>query len=454
MKTSLIIFLLAIFCEAKGQIITTIAGVGSNVFSGDGGPATAAGVPNPAQGDFDKWGNYYFADAASNRVRKINTLGIISTIAGNGMGGYAGDNASATLARLNGPVDVKLDASNNIFIADLQNNRVRKIDASSGIITTIAGTGIAGYFGEGVSATTAKLWAPEAICLDKSGNLFIADAFNYRIRKVTPSGIISTFAGNGTGGYSGEGTRADTSKIGFIPGICADTAGNIFIADNSNGRVFKINSLGIMTTIAGNGTITYSGDGIPATAAQINPVDVAFDSSNNLFIADKGNNRIYKVDAFTNILNNVAGNGLAGDSGDNGPATAASLFNPIGVALDPCNNLFIPTIGTTTAGTGRRVRKVTFYPTCNLPRLDMANVDSERSIYIYPNPSTTKITIVSEFKIAEVVIYNLSGQMVSYFSYHSVDHAQVTTSDYPAGIYFLRITDDVGIKMLKKFIKR
>ncbi|MES2703262.1 MAG: T9SS type A sorting domain-containing protein [Bacteroidota bacterium] len=347
----------------SGQVITNFAGTGSSVFSGVGVPALTAGIPNPAGGFFDANGYFFFADPVVHRVREINSAGIINTIAGTGTGGFSGDGGSASTANLKGPAAARLDSYGNIYIADAQNHRIRKIDKATSIITTIAGNGSPGYSGDGAAAVDAMLWGIQDICVDKYGNVYIADAFNYRVRKVTPAGIISTFAGNGTPGYSGEGVLADTSRIGAISGLCADTAGNIYIGDNSGSRVMKVNSAGIMTTFAGNGSPVYAGDGIPATSASIGVLQIAISREGDLFIADRYNNRAHKVDHLTGLLHCVAGNGVPGDAGDGGLATAASLHLPVSVALDQCGNLYISTIGSaSTTGLGRRIRKVTFNP--------------------------------------------------------------------------------------------
>ncbi len=265
-------------------------------------------------------------------------------------------------ARLNGPGGVAVDTFGNLYITDLQNNRVRKVTASTGIITTIAGTGTGTYDLDDVPATSASLWGPQDICVDKFGNLYIADGFNYRIRKITPAGVISTYAGDGIPGYSGEGVPS-SSSIGFIVGICADTTGNIYISSNTVCRVIRINTMGFMSTVAGNGGTTYSGDGVPATDAQVVPGRIVVDKQNNFFIADRNHNRVYKVDATTDTLRNIAGNGTAGDSGDGGLATSASIYTPFGISIDECGNLYIPTVGSVSVlGSGRRIRKVTFNP--------------------------------------------------------------------------------------------
>jgi sugar lactone lactonase YvrE len=349
----------------SGQNISTIAGTGSSVFSGDGGPAVSAGLPNAGGGAFDRNGNYYFVDAISHRVRKISVSGIIETVAGNGSGGFIGDGGAATNAQLNFPQGVAVDTAGNIYIADANNNRVRKVSILTGIINTIVGTGTGSYGGDGSPATNADIWNPQDVYVDKAGNIYIADMFNYRIRKVSTSGIITTIAGVGTSGYSGDGGSATLAQLGTPIGITVDDTGSLYIADPSSFvcRVRKVNTLGVITTIAGNGSSSYIGDGIPATNAAIVPFKVAFDKNNNLFIADRFSHRVYKTD-IAGVLTNVAGTGTAGDSGDGSSALSATLNYPTGVALDECSNLYIATSGhASVPGSGRRIRKVSFNPT-------------------------------------------------------------------------------------------
>jgi sugar lactone lactonase YvrE len=347
------------------QNITTIAGNGASTFSGENVLAILAQTPGCNSGAFDKYGNYYFCDGVnSNRIRRISPSGYIVTVAGNGLGGFSGDGGLATAARLNGPSGVAVDTLGNIYIADAQNHRIRKVDGNTGIISTYAGTGTGTFDLDGVPATNASLWGIQDICLDRFGNLYIADGFNYRIRKVNPSGIISTYAGNGTPGYAGEGVIATSSTIGLPVGICSDTAGNIYVCSNTICRVTKISTSGLMTTVAGNGGTTYIGDGLPATDAQIVPGRIFVDKAGNMFIADRNNNRLYKIDPVTNTLYNIAGNGVAGDSGDGAAATSATLFTPVGVTLDACGNIYVPTVGSVSVvGSGRRIRKITYSTT-------------------------------------------------------------------------------------------
>ena len=341
MKWCGIIFYILFAYIGSAQTITTYAGGGSLI--GDGGPATVAILNRPGGGAFDKYGNYYVVEFLGHRVRKISPSGIISRVAGTGLGGFSGDGGPATAAQLNEPSSIAVDTSGNIYIADLANFRIRKIDGFTGIISTIAGNGSWGFFGEGVPSTAAQITTIEDVCLDKFGNVYFTDRDNYRIRKINTSGIITTVAGSGTFSSTGtgDGGPATLATFNFLTGVTVDDVGNLYIADFNDAKVRKVSTMGIITTVAGNGLATYSGDGIPATNAQFNPFRLAFDNNKNLVIADKINRRVYRIDKTSDILDNIAGNGGTGSGGDGGPATAASLDFPSGVAYDDCGNLYI-----------------------------------------------------------------------------------------------------------------
>jgi len=342
MKKLFYFFALSLISSTNfAQIITTIAGNGTAGYSGDGGAATGATVNQPTTLAVDASGNIYIADANNNVIRKVNTSGIITTIAGNGTAGYSGDGGSATSASLNLPFGVRVDAAGNLYIADANNNVIRKVN-TSGIITTVAGTGVGGYSGDSGPATSAQLNFCTGVAVDAIGNIYISDDNNDFIRKVDVSGIITTVAGNGTCGYTGDGGPATSAQLCFPVGIQTDAAGNLYISDNANYVVRKINTTtGIISTIAGNGTPGYSGDGGPATSAQLlNNFDVTFDADGNFYIADWGNARIRKVNT-SGIISTYAGNGGFGYTGDGGLATAAQVGAPTGVVLDAAGNLFI-----------------------------------------------------------------------------------------------------------------
>ena len=321
-------------------MITTVAGTGVGGYSGDGGPAIAAQLNSPQSVTVDGTGNLYIADTQNHRIRKVDTSGVITTVAGTGAGGYSGDGGSATAAQLDYPHGVTVDGTGNLYIADTHNHRIRKVD-TSGVITTVAGNGVGGYSGDGGAATAAQLNSPQSVTIDDTGNLYIADRNNHRIRKVDISGVITTVAGNGAGGYSGDDGSATAAQLNNPFGVTVDGTGNIYIADTQNHRIRKVDTSGVITTVAGNGAGGYSGDDGSATAAQLSyPYGVTVDSAENLNIADTYNHRIRKVDT-SGVITTVAGTDVAGYFGDDGSATAAQLYYPTGVTVDGTDSLYI-----------------------------------------------------------------------------------------------------------------
>jgi len=342
----ILLLLLLLPAVTNGQNITTYAGTGINGYSGDGGPATTAELADPIGVAVDGSGNLYITDGDYNVVRKVTPAGIITTIAGSGGGsGYSGDGGPAIDATFWGPVGIAVDGSGNLFIVDNSNNVIRKID-TSGIITTVAGNKTLGYgySGDGGPATAAQLNEPYAVAVDLTGNFFIADLGNDVVRRVDTSGIITTFAGiYALGGYSGDGGPATDAELSGPNGVTVDDSGNVYISDASNNMIRKVSTSGIITTYAGSntGAVGYSGDGGPATAATLNfPSAVSINSSGNLYIADNGNNVIRKVTPSGTIYT-VAGDGIWGYTGNGGVATSAELKHPGGVAADAYSNYYI-----------------------------------------------------------------------------------------------------------------
>jgi uncharacterized protein (TIGR03437 family) len=308
--------------------ISTIAGQGNDTFSGDGGQAIAAGLSTNGVAA-DAAGNLYIVDIDHERIRKVAPNGIITTFAGTGAAGASGDGGPATKATLNQPSRVALDAAGNSYIADSLNNRVRKV-AVDETITTVAGNGGGGNTGDGGPATGAQLNFIGDVTLDTSGNLFITTD-SHVVRKVTPGGIISTVAGNGRQGFSGDGGPATSAMLNTPRGIAVNAAGELFISDQGNQRIRKVSN-GVITTVAGTGTAGYSGDSGIGTGAKINnPAGISLDASGNLYIADRDNDRIRLLLANGNIFT-VAGNGTAGFSGDGGVASSAAIHSPTDVA--------------------------------------------------------------------------------------------------------------------------
>ena len=294
-------------------------------------------------------------------MRSLSGTDVITTIAGDGTEGYVGDNGPATSAQISFPVGIAVDASGNIYIADTGNNRIRKVTnpGSSGMISTVAGNGYSGYSGDGVRAIFAQVNFPYGITVDASGNIYFAEYGYSRIRKVTNpgiSGIISTVAGNGASGYLFDGVLATSAQLNNPRGVAVDASGNIYIADTVNHRIRKVTnpgSTGMISTVAGNGASGYSGDGGLATSAQLdNPYAVAVDASGNIYIADNGNHRVRMVTASSGIINTVAGVGTGDFSGDQGLATSAQLYRPFGLCLDALGNIYIADTN------NHRVRKV------------------------------------------------------------------------------------------------
>ena len=349
-------FLLLIPFYANAQIITEFGGGGAVI--GDGGPATNAQISDPGQMIFDKTGNLYVVSGSGNRVRKISPMGIITTVAGTGFTGYSGDSGLATAALLNFPVGIALDTFGDIFIADAANHAIRKINVATGIITTICGNGSPGYSGDNGPATAAQLYGPNCISFDKLNNLYISDCNNNVIRKINSVGTITTIAGTGIYGYNGDDIAATAAKLYLPTDVEVDDTGNIYIADIGNYRIRKVNTSGVISTFAGNGSSTYSViDGSVATGAQIGVQVIRFDSYGNLY--GSGNNRVFKITP-SGIISRVAGNGLAVNSGDGGLAIDASFAGfPSGLAIDNCQNLYIANIDT--HPDSDLIRKVTLY---------------------------------------------------------------------------------------------
>ncbi len=320
--------------------LTVVAGTGSAGFSGDGGPATNATLTSPQGVAVDAQGDLFISDPLNGRVRRVDAYtGIITTVAGNGKPGrLIPDNGeSATDVSLS-PYALALDDHGNLFIGDA--NRVRRVDASTGIITTVAGNGQGDFSGDGGPATGAGTGPIWGLALDARGDLFLTDMVNNRIRRVdAATGVITTVAGNGAAGYSGDGGPAVSASLNWPYGLALDGQGNIFIGDQLNHRVRRVDATtGIISTVAGNGLLGFQGEGEPATSASFSSSGIALDRHGNLFIADTGDHRILRVDEKSGTLATVAG---GGSGGDNGPATEAIVVGPTGIATDTAGNVFI-----------------------------------------------------------------------------------------------------------------
>ncbi|MEZ5354506.1 MAG: hypothetical protein R2762_17890 [Bryobacteraceae bacterium] len=389
--------------------VSVFAGIGIGGFSGDGGPATLAAIRGPRFLARDKDGNVYIADEGNGRIRKVDRDGIITTVAGSGVYGFSGDGGPATGAAMRFPTGVAVDGQGNLFIADQYNHRIRRVDALTGIITTIAGDGQERFFGDNGPAASASVFYPRGLAFDSQGNLYIADQYNHRVRRIDRDGRMTTYAGNGSPRFAGDGgpateasisypgevafdsednlyiadkennvvrrvtragvmsTVAGVNRRGFDgdggpatrasltrpQGVDADDQGNLFITDSDNNRLRRVSRDGTITTLAGSGANRYSGDGRLATSAVINqPWDTLIDAAGNLIFSDREARVIRKIDR-NQVISTVAGTGDVGTSGDNGPAVQMRMAYPLGLAMDAAGNLYIAD------GLGQTIRRVT-----------------------------------------------------------------------------------------------
>ncbi|MFF2534015.1 NHL domain-containing protein [Streptomyces cyaneofuscatus] len=342
--------------------ITTVAGTGTAGAEGNGGPAVAAQLNRPNGIAMDRAGTLYVAEYAGHRVRRITTDGKISTIAGTGTANFSGDGGPAVSAQMKNPCGVAVDGAGNVYIADTENHRVRKVAAADGRISTIAGTGSAASSGDGGLATAARLNRPTGVAVDRDGSLYIAENVGNRVRKITTDGKISTAVGTGTANFSGDNGLATSAQLRNPYGVAVDGEGNLYIADRGNHRVRKVTAADKkISTIAGTGTANFSGDGGPALSAELNnPFAIVVDSTGTLFISDYNNHAVRKITADGEI-STVAGTGTGGVEGDTGPAVAAQLKNPAGVAVDCVDTLYI------SDHNNNRIRKVASARMAGLP---------------------------------------------------------------------------------------
>lgn len=450
------------YTQCYAQIIITIAGgaTGHGGYWGDGGAATAATIGYTPGIALDRSGNLYIADGNNQRVREVNSsTGIITTIAGTGVGGYNGDNIAATAAQLNSPAWLAIDTANNIYVEDGGNYRIRKIDALTGIITTYAGTGVAGYFGDGASATNAKIDGVQGMCTDIFGNLYINDGANYRVRKIDASGIVTTICGTGIAMNGGDNGPASTATISGMLGICTDNLGNIYTTDSS-ASIRKINvSTNIITRVVGTGnniSTPYLGDGVSATTSQISPFGVAVDNVGNIYVADYSNSRIEKVDTF-GIIHTIAGTGVSGFSGDGFAATTAKISLPENVILDPCGNVYISDYN------NKRVRKVTYHATCTTGDLNVNSVKPNSVISIYPNPASdvlhidgvgsTSLSTSGEGRDEVYRILSIVGAIMQQGVLKEGSNS-ISIRSLPAGMYMVEVTGEEGRRTVRKIIKQ
>ena len=423
------------FCSSPvsaQQVINTYAGTGVNGYGGDNGPAWQATFSRCSGVAVDGAGNVYVADKGNNVVRKINTLGIVTTFAGNDTAGYGGDGGPAYHAMLNSPTSVATDGAGNVYIADFGNNVIRIVDASNRI-NTYAGNDTAGYSGDGFSADHASLHGPQGIAIDGSGNLYIADAMNHVIRMVDAGGTISTVAGSGSFGYGGDGGAAIDAQLSDPAGVAVDPAGNIYIADLNNNVVRRVDAAsGMIGAFAGNYTSGFAGDGGDATAAQLSyPSSVAVDVAGNVYITDQGNNTVRVVDA-SGTINRFAGNRTNGYSGDGFEPASAELNSPNGVMVDGAGKIYI-------ADNGNNVIRLVTYGVAGVAPVSGAS----DAVTVYPNPSTGSFTIQlpQTAKAATISAIDVLGNTVAAKVVEHSNSVTFSLDNVPAGVYLIKVTE-------------
>jgi hypothetical protein len=414
-------------CQA--QVISTFAGNGMGGVSTDGVAATATKIGAPGAITTDREGNVFFA-TSNYKIKKVDNLGIISTIAGNGIGGYSGDGGPATNATIGGIWETAIDTAGIIYIADHSNNCVRSID-KFGIINIFAGTCDnsfhIGYTGDGGPATAANFYLPSGVAADRFGNVYISDMYNNVVRKVH-NGIITTFAGTGTGGHSGDGGPALAAQLRKPIGLAVDSIGNVYISD-SLFYVRKVDISGIITTVAGFKQ-GFAGDGGPAISAKIDYVGgLAIDNKGNLYICDQGNRRVRIVNA-SGIINTYAGTGVAGYNGDGIPANTAQLNTLNGVAVDNSGCLYIAD------GQNYRVRKVTA-ATGIAPEIE----NKTRQVFLYPNPADKQVSVIAE-KNGQLLINDIVGRRVLSYKVAAGKNDISLPAELPQGLYHCKFIDE------------
>ncbi len=423
--------------NTEAQTITTIAGTGVAGFNGDSSYATAARIYGPVGVAVDGAGNSYFADYYNQRIRKINSAGTISTIAGTGTAGYSGDNGLAVDAQLNNPMGVAVDIYGNVYVADKGNHRVRMIN-TNGIITTLAGANTFGYTGDNGPASAATLYAPTGVAVDHQGNVYIADRSNNAVRKISTDGMITTIAGTGAQGFNGDDWPSSTLATLYTPSsVAVDKIGNVYIADQNNNRIRKVDTFGKISTVMGNGVAGYTADGVAAAHSQIYaPSSVAVDKWGNVYISDELNYMIRKMNINSGQMVTIAGShGVRGFNGDTGLAINALIGDCKGLAVDDAGNIYL------SDWRNNRVNYITSTVTA------VMNVNAGlQSLAIYPNPNNGSVTVnvasVNSGKV-NIVITNVVGEKIKEVTTET-NRPFVVDMNVAAGIYFVSATTANG----------
>ena len=439
MKYTFSLFITAILSiSVSAQVpiwkINTVAGNGIQSFSGDGLTATYAGLSGPLAVGLDSTGAFYILDYYNRRIRKVNSnpSATITTVAGTGNPGNTGDNGIATSANIS-PRGMAVNKLGDIFISDESYSVIRRVDHITNTITRYAGNATYGYSGDGGPALSAQFSDPYGLTLDAAGNLYVADAGNHVIRKITAAGSISTVAGDDTAGYSGDFGLAIKARLDSPYAVTVDRIGNLYIADHGNDVIRKVDTSGIITTYAGTyGVYSHSGDGSLATLATLNaPAGLTIDSTGNLYICDADNHVIRRVDTL-GIISTIVGVGTQGFAGDLGLATAAMLNTPFDIAVDKLGSLYIADANE------QRVRKV-YNSTLGISTVNKSNIN------VYPNPVNGNIMVSGLSVSDKVSVYEMSGRQISQ-TWEVANNSTQTfnLNDLAPGTYIMKVSDVTG----------
>lgn len=398
---------------AYSQNISTIAGTGVAGFGGDGGPATAAHLANPQKAVADASGNVYISDYSNNRVRKVSTSGIISTVVGDWACDTTGDGGPAVAAKICHPMGLAIDAPGNLYIADFGTSVVRKV-SPTGIITRFAGNGALAYNGDGGAATLAAIGNPVGLAVDAVGNVFIADGKFDVVRKVNTSGIISTVAGNGITGSAADGALTTSSPLNGVRGVAVDAAGNLYITETLSFLLRKVNTSGILSTVS----------------AGVDVWDVALDAAGNIYWTDWGGDRVFRMHDTTRSI--IAGNGTAGYTGDGGPATLATFDGITGISVSTAGYIYVADVG------NHCIRKFAS-GTVGVPEKEQLTASA------CPNPTTGKFVITLPYGgNKQVTIVDVLGRTVLQEVSESEELDADLTGEVP-GSYFIAVTTGKGV---------
>lgn len=431
-KLLLILFLFPF--HLKAQIITTYAGTHVPGYSGDSGVATNAQLNKPMNVAVDSKGNLFISDKFNNVIRKVDPQGIITTFAGDTSSILSGDGGPATMAGLPLPWGIAIDDTGNLYVAEPNSHVVRKID-TSGIITTYAGNGVGNFSGDSGLAVAAGMSSPLAVATDKKGNVYITDPQDSRIRKVDRNGIITTIAGNGTAGYNGDNIPAVTAELNDVEEIRVDAIGNIYFTEGVSNLIRKIDTSGLIIRVAGNpqSAAGYSGDGGLAIVAHLNlPLGLCPDTLGNLYFADAGNNVVRKINQ-AGIINTIVGSGMRGFLGDGDSAINAQLNNPTDVTIDRKGNLYIVDYG------NNEVRMVN-----NVFSLASLIIEPLESFTIYPNPAQHDITVLSSIPQPVKLLFqivDMNGKLVQNQEVQFENGRAELHTDLATGVYTAQLID-------------